>query len=214
MRELSIPLKDEDIRSLIVGESVSLSGRILTGRDAAHKWITETFISRTRKPDKDDLQTYKFIKPILNRGIIYHCGPIVTGLETKCYHFTAAGPTTSIRMEPYQDEIIRHFNIKGVIGKGGMEKKTLASFREVPGVYFHAIGGASSLIAQSITNILEVYKLDLGAPEAMWVIQIKDMPVVVTMDAHGNSLHDEIMQLSKKMLGKFTCPVNPLQVTI
>jgi fumarate hydratase class I len=200
MREVTIPISDETIRELKVGEPVALTGVMLTGRDTVHKWMIDTFIKKTRDPQGDDLKVYEAIKPILNGSIIYHCGPVVSGLETGDYKFVAAGPTTSIREEPYQGDVMRHFNIKGVIGKGGMGAKTLAACQEVPGVYFHAVGGAASLIAQSVKKVSGVYKLDFGVPEAMWVIEVKEFPVVVTMDAHGNSLHDEIEKKSQAVL--------------
>jgi fumarate hydratase class I len=189
MKPLTIPISDEAIRDLKVGEPVALSGVMLTGRDAVHKWMVETFINRTRQPQGDDLEVYEAIKPLLDSGVIYHCGPVVSGLDTREYRFVAAGPTTSIREEPYQGAVMRHFNIKGVIGKGGMGPKTLAACQEVPGAYLHAVGGAASLIAQTVTRVLGVYKLDFGVPEAMWVIEVKDFPAVVTMDAHGSSQH-------------------------
>lgn len=200
MRQLTIPLDDETIRSLKVGDPVLLSGVMITGRDAAHKWMVDTFIKGTRQPQGDDLEVYTAIKTLLVGGVIYHCGPVVSGLETKDYRFVAAGPTTSTREEPYQGDVMRHFNVKGVIGKGGMGPKTLAACQEVPGVYFHAVGGAASLIAQTVERVLGVYKLDFGVPEAMWVIAVKDFPVVVTMDAQGGSLHAEIEQKSKAVL--------------
>ena len=200
MQQISIPISDETIRSLKVGDPVALSGVMVTGRDAAHKWMIETFIKRSRQPEDDDNQTYEAIKPLLAGGVIYHCGPVVSGLDTKDYRFVAAGPTTSTREEPYQGDVMHHFNIKGVIGKGGMGTKTLAACQEVPGVYFHAVGGAASLIAQSVERILGVYKYEFGVPEAMWVIQVKDFPAVVTMDSHGKSLHAEIDRSSKETL--------------
>ena len=202
MKKLQIPLTDEVIRDLEVGDTVLLSGVIMTGRDAVHKWMIDTFIKKTRQPMGNDIEIYRAIKPILYEGAIYHCGPIVSGLETKNYHFVAAGPTTSIREEPYQGDILKHFNIHAVIGKGGMGAKTLAACEEIPAVYLHAIGGAASLIAQSVIKILNVYKLDFGVPEAMWVIQVKDFPVVVTMDSHGNSLHEKIEKDSHQTLEK------------
>jgi len=200
MLELTIPLSDEAIRNLKVGDPVGLSGVMMTGRDTVHKWMIDTFIMKTRQPQGDDLEVYEAIKPLLDSSVIYHCGPVVAGLETAEYRFVAAGPTTSTREEPYQGDVMRHFNIKGVIGKGGMGPKTLAACREVPGVYFHAIGGAASLIAQTVKRVLGVYKLDFSVPEAMWVIEVEDFPVVVTMDSHGGSLHAEIEQRSKAML--------------
>ena len=200
MRQVTIPISDNTIRDLKVGESVALTGTILTGRDAVHKWMIDTFIKQTREPQGDDLQVYEAIKPLLNGGIIYHCGPVVSGLDSGDYKFVAAGPTTSIREEPYQGDVMHHFNIKGVIGKGGMGAKTLDACQQVPGVYFHAVGGAASLIAQSVQKVHAVYKLDFGVPEAIWVIEVKDFPVVVTMDAHGNSLHAEIKEQSQQVL--------------
>ena len=202
MKKLTLPIDNESIHSLQVGEAVSLTGIMLTGRDAVHKWMIETFIRKTREPQDDDLEVYEAIKPILDGGIIYHCGPVVAGLDTGDYRFVAAGPTTSIREEPYQGEVMQHFNLKGVIGKGGMGAKTLQACEEVPAVYFHAVGGAASLIAQSVQKVHGVHKLDFGVPEAMWVIEVKDFPVVVTMDSHGNSLHSKVDDTSQAVLAK------------
>ena len=179
-----------------------LSGVMITGRDAVHKWLADTFIKKTRQPAGDDLDVYQAIRPILDGGLIYHCGPVVGGLDTKQYRFVAAGPTTSIREEPYQGDVMRHFNLKGAIGKGGMAAKTLQACQEVPAVYFHAIGGAASLIAESVKRVLGVHKLDFGVPEAIWVIEVEDFPAVVTMDAHGNSLHEVVRQQSRQALEK------------
>ena len=200
--KINIPIRDDVIRSLKVGDSVLLSGVMVTGRDAVHKWLADTFIKKTRPPSGDDLEVYQALKPMLNGGLIYHCGPVVGGLDTQQYRFVAAGPTTSIREEPYQGDVMRHFNLKGVIGKGGMAEKTLQACQEVPGVYFHAIGGAASLIAETVKRVQGVYKLDFGVPEAIWVIEVEDFPAVVTMDAHGNSLHAAVREQSKAVLEK------------
>lgn len=192
MKEISIPIPDEVVFSLKVGDPVSLNGIMITGRDTVHKWMVETFVKGARQPEGDDQRVYEKIKPLLEGGIIYHCGPVVSGLDNGDYRFVAAGPTTSTREEPYESDVMHHFNIKGVIGKGGMGPKTLQACQDVPGVYLHAIGGAASLIARSVVKVLDVHKLDFGVPEAMWVIEVKDFPVVVTMDAHGNSLHADI----------------------
>jgi fumarate hydratase class I len=125
---------------------------------------------------------------------------VVAGLETREYRFVAAGPTTSTREEPYQGDVMRHFKVQGVIGKGGMGPLTLAACQEVPGVYFHAVGGAATLIAQTVKRVVGVYKLEFGVPEAMWVIEVQDFPAVVTMDAHGNSLHAEVESRSREKL--------------
>lgn len=201
MREITIPISDETIRSLHVGEPVELSGIMMTGRDAVHKWMSDTFIKKTREPQGDDLHIHEEISKYLDQGVLYHCGPVVSGLDTRQYKFVAAGPTTSTREEPYQADVMKHFNIKAVIGKGGMGAKTLKGCVETPGVYFHAIGGAASFIAQTVQRVLGVYKLEeFGVPEAMWVIEVARFPVVVTMDAHGQSKHALLDESSGKVL--------------
>lgn len=200
MRSITTPISDDLVRELKVGEPVLLSGIMVTGRDAAHKWLIETFIKKTREPKDGDLQVYEDLKRLLDGSVIYHCGPVVSGLDTKEYKFLAAGPTTSIREEPYQADVMKHFNVKGVIGKGGMGAKTLKGCQEGPFVYFHAIGGAASYIAQSVQKVLGVYKMEFGVPEAMWVIEVKDFPVVVTMDSHGGSQHAVIDEASRQVL--------------
>lgn len=200
MKNISLPLADDIIRSLHVGDPVLLSGVMITGRDTVHKWMIDTFIRNSRQAEGDDQEVYKAILPILQGGAIYHCGPVVAGLDTGDYRFTAAGPTTSIREEPYQGEVMHHFNLKAVIGKGGMGAKTLQACAEVPGVYLHAIGGAASLIAKSVQRVMTVHKLDFGVPEAMWVIDVKEFPAVVTMDSHGGSLHQEVEKHSSAKL--------------
>ena len=200
MKQITTPITDEIIRDLKVGDAVSLSGMMVTGRDAAHKWMIETFVKKTRAPQGDDMEVYEELKKLLNGSVIYHCGPVVSGLDTREYKFVAAGPTTSIREEPYQADVMKHFNIKGVIGKGGMGAKTLKGCEETPGVYLHAIGGAASYIAQTVTKVHGVFKLEFGVPEAMWVVEVKDFPVVVTMDSHGGSQHAVIEEASRKVL--------------
>jgi fumarate hydratase class I len=202
MRTLQIPISPEEIHTLNVGDPVQLSGIMLTGRDAAHKWMVETFITKKREPRGDDLAVYEAIRPLLAGGAIYHCGPVVGGLDTKDYRFVAAGPTTSIREEPYQGDVMRHFAVRAVIGKGGMGPKTLAACQEVPGVYLHAIGGAATLIAQTVRRVLTVHKLEFGVPEAFWVIEVDGFPAVVTMDSHGKSLHAEVEAASRAELDR------------
>ncbi|KAF0112192.1 MAG: fumarate hydratase class I [Chloroflexi bacterium] len=201
-RRLSLPISNDGILDLHVGDPILLSGVIITGRDAVHKWLFDTFINKTRLPEGDDLKVYNAMKSILDGGVLYHCGPVVSRLDNGEYQFIAAGPTTSMREEPYQAEIMRNFNLKGVIGKGGMGAKTLAACHEVPAVYFHAVGGAAALIAETVKSVLSVHKLEFGAPEAIWVIEVIDFPVVVTMDAHGFSLHAEVRARSRDMLEK------------
>lgn len=199
MHKLTTPISDDEIRSLRMGDSVLLNGVIVTGRDAAHKFMIEHMINEPCPDNELDFCTD--IKQLLDRGIIYHCGPVVKQHENGSYSFVAAGPTTSIREEPYQAAVIAHFNLKGVIGKGGMGQRTLQACMDQPAVYFHAVGGAASLIAQSVKEVIKVHKLEFGVPEAMWVIQVEEFPVVVTMDSHGGSLHENVMRQSKEKLG-------------
>jgi fumarate hydratase subunit beta len=199
MIKLTTPIDDEQILALKVGDQVALSGTMITGRDAAHKYMIENFI-RKSEPPSSERAIYEKLKGILKGGVIYHCGPVVGGLDTKQYRFVAAGPTTSSREEPYQADVIKHFGLKGVIGKGGMGAKTSAACVEHKACYLHAIGGAAVYLAQSVVKVTDVLKLDFGVPEAMWIIEVKDFPVVVTMDAHGGSLHREIAAASGEVL--------------
>jgi fumarate hydratase class I len=200
MKELTIPISPEAIRELHTGDTVALTGILATGRDAVHKWMIDTFIRKTRQPEGDDLKVYEAIKSIFKESLIYHCGPVVSGLDTGEYKFVAAGPTTSIREEPYQSEVMHHFEMRGVIGKGGMGASTLQACQDLPAAYFHAIGGAATLIAESVEDVIGVYKLEFGVPEAIWVLKVKKFPAVVTMDAHGKSIHDDVENRSKELL--------------
>jgi fumarate hydratase subunit beta len=203
MHRLTMPISDEEIAALHVGDQVSLTGVMTTARDAAHKFLVETYI-RVPEP-KEELELYAALKEILDGGAIYHCGPVVAQNEDGSWRFVAAGPTTSIREEVYEPEVIRHFNVKAVIGKGGMGPNTLRANQEHKAVYLSAIGGAASLIADSVKEVVTVYKKDeFGVPEAFWVIRVEDFPAVVTMDAHGRSIHDEVEAASKDKLASLT----------
>jgi len=189
MIKLKTPISEEEIRKLKIGDNVSLSGIIATGRDEAHKLMIE------EKPD--------FIRKYLKESVIYHCGPVVRKEDDGSWSFVSAGPTTSIREEPYQADVICEYNLRGVIGKGGMGDKTLEGMGRCGAVYLHAIGGAGTLIADSVKEVVEVFKLEeFGTPEAFWVIKVEDFPLVVTMDTHGNSIHKDIFLESKKMAEK------------
>ena len=200
IHHLTIPISEDDIRALHVGDTVYLSGVMSTGRDAAHKYLIENFI-RTDTVPASEQWLYEELERILREGIIYHCGPIVRQDEAGKWHFVAAGPTTSIREEPYEADVIAHFGLRGVIGKGGMGARTLRACQEHGATYFHAVGGAASLIANAVKEVVAVHKKDeLGVPEAFWVIRVEDFPVVVTMDTHGQSVHDEVDAASKAVL--------------
>ncbi|MFN7915952.1 MAG: fumarate hydratase [Vicinamibacterales bacterium] len=180
--KLQAPLTEEAVRQLTVGDVVLVSGRMFTGRDAVHSHLMK------HEPPVD-----------LNGGVLYHCGPVVVK-EGEGYRVTAAGPTTSIREEPYQGEIIKRYGVRAVIGKGGMGAKTSAALKEFGGVYLNAIGGAAQFYARAIKKVDDVSLLEFGTPEAMWHLQVEDFPAIVTMDAHGNSLHKDIETESGKQL--------------
>jgi fumarate hydratase subunit beta len=199
LHKLTVPISAESIAALQVGDQVQLSGLIITARDAAHKLMIETFV---RPPQVvDELELYACLKELLAGGVIYHCGPVVSQDDGGRWPFVAAGPTTSIREEPYEAEVIEHFGMRAVIGKGGMGPKTLQACQDHKAVYLHAIGGAASLIAHSVKEVVDVYQKDeLGVPEAFWVIRVEDFPAVVTMDSHGRSLHAEVKERSTEAL--------------
>lgn len=185
MIKLNTPISEEEIRKLKVGDEVFLSGTIVTARDEAHKLMVE------EKPE--------FIREYLEGSVIYHCGPVVKRDEKGEWSFVSAGPTTSAREEPYQADVMCEYNVRGVIGKGGMGDKTAEGLSRCGGVYFHAVGGAGTLIANSVKKVVKVFKLEeFGTPEAFWVIEVKDFPVVVTMDSHNTSIHKEIKEKSIK----------------
>ena len=187
MTELTTPISEEQIRALKVGESVEISGVVYTGRDAVHKYLHEG----GELPEGVNLEG----------SIIYHCGPVVVKDDAGDWQVTAAGPTTSIREEPYQADIMKKFGVRGVIGKGGMGPKTLAGCAENGNVYLHAIGGAAQVLAEHITQVRNVYFLEeFGSPEAIWELKVDKFPVVVTMDSHGRSLHAEVAKASQAVL--------------
>ena len=196
--KLTIPITEEQIRSLKVGDSVLLSGVLFTGRDTAHKYMIDNFVNGPC-PDSEK-GMYEILKKGLAGGAIYHCGPVVKKRDDGKYEFVAAGPTTSIREEPYQADVIGHFGVRAVIGKGGMRDKTLKGCAEHGAVYLHAIGGAATLIGETCKEVVNVHKLDFGVPEAFWEVRVEDFPCVVTMDSHGNSLHDKVRADSEKRL--------------
>lgn len=189
MKKLELPVSEESIRSLVVGDEVAISGTIVTARDAAHKLMIEQ-----RPQELDEL---------LRDRLIYHCGPVVRQHEDGHWEVVAAGPTTSIREEPYQGKVFEMYGVRGVIGKGGMGPKTLSACQELGAVYLHAVGGAAVALARSIKRVVEVRMLEkLGVPEAFWVLEVDGFPAVVTMDSHGKSLHEKIAANSEDLRDK------------
>ena len=199
---LNFPADDDSISTLHIGEVVLISGVILTARDRAHKWLFDKFIAQTIPVNDSDLVIYSELMQVLHNSCIYHCGPIVSGSEQNGYTFLSAGPTTSMREEVYQSEIIQHFHLRGIIGKGGMGANTLSALEQERAVYLHAVGGAAVVIAETIKEVLAVYKLEFGVPEAMWLIRVEDFPAIVTMNANGESLHTQVKKNSGQKLEK------------
>lgn len=189
MIPLNVPIAEKVIRSLNVGDEVAISGVVFTGRDRVHKYLHEGGKLPPGVNFKD--------------GVLYHCGPVVIKDAEGRWKVTAAGPTTSIREEPYQGQIIREFGLRGVIGKGGMGDRTLAACKEHGCVYFHAIGGAAQVLAECVKTVRNVYFLkEFGSPEAIWELEVENFPAVVTMDAQGNSLHGTVFAASEAELAK------------
>jgi fumarate hydratase subunit beta len=183
---LEAPFTEDKIRKLKVGDMVEISGVVFTGRDAVHKWLHEGNTPPVSLKD----------------AIIYHCGPVVMK-KGKKWVVTAAGPTTSIREEPYQAGIIEKFGLRAVIGKGGMGEKTRLACEKFGCVYLHAVGGAAQVLAEAIKEVQDVHGYEqFGSPEAIWQLRVEGFPVVVTIDAHGNSLHKDIEAESAKNLAQ------------
>ncbi|MCP4604816.1 MAG: fumarate hydrolyase [Proteobacteria bacterium] len=184
MIRIDIPSEEDTIRALKVGDEVELFGRVVTARDAAHKFMVENW------PE--------FTAPLLHNGAIYHSGPVMKK-RGATWKVVAAGPTTSIREEPYEASVMEHYGVRIVIGKGGMGENTLAACKKLGAVYLHAIGGAAVKIADSIKRVEDVHMLDeLGVPEAFWVFEVERFRGMITMDSKGRSLHKQIQRKSKK----------------
>ncbi|WNQ09920.1 fumarate hydratase [Paenibacillus aurantius] len=187
---LQTPITEEQVRELRVGDVVVINGMMHTGRDALHKYLM----------DHDS--------PVdLNGSVIYHCGPVMSKDEQGEWHVKAAGPTTSIREEPYQGDILKKFGIRAVIGKGGMGAKTLKALQEHGAVYLNAIGGAAQYYARCLKKVEGVDFMEFGVPEAMWHLQTEGFAAIVTMDSHGNSLHADVEKHSLEKLSELKEPV-------
>lgn len=187
---LQAPLTEKQIRELRVGDVVIINGTMFTGRDALHKY----FMDHDSPVDLDG-------------AVLYHCGPVMLKNGDE-WVVKAAGPTTSMREEPYQGHIMKKFGIRAVIGKGGMGSNTLQALKEHGGVYLNAIGGAAQYYAETIKRVDGVHFLkEFGIPEAMWQFQVEGFAAIVTMDAHGNSLHADVEKSALEKLAKFKEPV-------
>ena len=188
---LRTPVGEGEIRRLKVGDIVLITGMIYTGRDAVHHHLL------------------RHDSPVDLRGqVLYHCGPVILK-EEGGWRIAAAGPTTSIREEPYEADVIARTGLRAVIGKGGMGARTLKALQDHAAVYLSAIGGAAQYYARCIEKVEGVDLLDLGVPEAMWHFRVRDFPAIVTMDASGNSLHAGVESASAAILRNLAAPVFP-----
>jgi fumarate hydratase class I len=171
---LTPPLTEDMVRALKVGDVVLIDGDMFTGRDEVHAYLMKN------QPPVD-----------LRGAVLYHCGPVMLR-EGDRWIMKAGGPTTSMREEPYQGEIIRRYGVRAVVGKGGMGAKTLAALKEYGAVYLNAIGGAAQYYARTVKNVKGLYLEQFGIPEAMWHLEVNRFVAIVTMDSHGNSLHADV----------------------
>jgi len=187
---LILPLDEATVRSLSAGQPVLLTGRIHTGRDRFHKYVAEGGAL------PDDLRP----------AAIYHCGPVVVG-KAPAWRVCAAGPTTSIREEPYMDRVLERSGARVIIGKGGMGPATQAACARRGAVYLQATGGAAQVLARAILAVRSVHFLEtFGAAEAVWEFEVRDFPAVVTMDAAGANLHARIESDSRARLRALLAP--------
>ena len=179
---LTAPLTEAQVRALKVGDVVLINGEMYTGRDAVHAYLM-------KNPPPVDL----------HGAVLYHCGPVMLKQGDE-WTVKAAGPTTSIREEPYQADVIKKYGVRAVIGKGGMGAKTLAALKECGAVYLNGIGGAAQYYARTVEKVLGVKLMEFGIPEAMWHLRVKNFAAIVTMDAHGNSLHADVEKATGEVL--------------
>ena len=191
--KLTTPLSEDDVRALELGDTVKLSGSIYTARDRAHKYLIEEAMPETLEFD-------------LSGGALYHCGPLVrkTG---EGYELVVAGPTTSNRMNPYQPEVIAGYGVRAIIGKGGMDDRTLEALQRYGCVYLSAVSGAAVVLARRVKRIVSVHKLEeFGMPECFWEFEVSELSTVVTMDSRGGSVHKQVERASGERLKELLSP--------
>lgn len=194
--KLTTPLEETTIRALSIGDVVYLSGEILTSRDEGH-------IRALKYLDEGKDLPIKF-----ENAAVFHCGPIMQK-EGTMWHLIAAGPTTSSRMNSLEPKFIERLGVRAIIGKGGMSRPTLEAMKKFGCIYLAITGGAALLAAKGIKNVKDVHWLDLGMPEALWVLEGENLgPLIVAMDSHGNSLYENVendtkekIPLARKIMG-------------
>jgi len=178
--KLKTPISEEDIRKLKVNDVLYITGTMVTARDSAHRRALEFFKEGKKLPI--DLQGLA----------VFHCGPIVKKEDEK-WVIVAAGPTTSTRMDIFEDEFIKNFKARVIVGKGGMGKRTTDAMKKYGAVYGAFTGGAAILAANAVKEVKRVEWFDLGMPEALWILEVEEFgPLTVAIDAHGNNLFEEV----------------------
>jgi fumarate hydratase subunit beta len=184
------PISKKDVKKLRIGDVIYVSGICFTARDEAH----ERALEMAKKGEK---------MPIDFEGLaVYHCGPVVRKVDDT-WEIVAAGPTTSTRMDIFEDEFIKEFKVNVVIGKGGMGERTVKAMKKEKAVYTAFVGGAAVVAAKGIKRVKEVHWLDLGTPECLWVLEVEKFgPLIVGIDTHGDSLFQNVADQAHKNLGK------------
>lgn len=195
---LKTPISEAEIRRLKVNDSIYINGTLVTARDATHKRALKLHRNGKKLPLN------------LEGMVVFHCGPIIKKKRDN-WILVAAGPTTSARMNLYQDEFIRNFGVRVIIGKGGMGRKTTEVMKKYGAVYGHFTGGAAVLAAGAVKKVKQVEWLDLGMPEALWIFKVKNFgPVTVAIDSHGKNIFDDIkikvLENKKKIYAKLGIP--------
>lgn len=177
---LRTPVLEEDVRRLRVGDTVYITGEVFTARDSAHRRALEYQVEGKKLPIN------------MEGKAVFHCGPLVKVVNGN-YKVVSAGPTTSTRMELFEDKFIEQFHVRVVIGKGGMGSKTMAAMKKFGAVYCAFTGGAGALAEKAIKRVKSVEWLDLGMPEALWILEVEDFgPLTVAIDTHGNNLYVDV----------------------
>ena len=185
---LKTPLSAEDVAKLRVGDTLYISGVVVAARDSAHKRMLE-YIERGEKLPVD-----------LRGGVVYHVGPVVRRTE-RGWEVISAGPTTSARMEAFEAEVIERLGVKLVVGKGGMGKRTAEAMKKHVAAYAIFTGGAGVLAAKAIKRVVDVYWLDLGMAEAMWVFEVENFgPLTVMIDSTGRNFYDELREEARRRI--------------
>ncbi|MHA2238673.1 MAG: FumA C-terminus/TtdB family hydratase beta subunit [Candidatus Hodarchaeales archaeon] len=184
------PITKKDVKKLRIGDVIYVSGICFTARDEAH----ERALEMAKKGEK---------MPIDFEGLaVYHCGPVVRKVGDT-WEIVAAGPTTSTRMDIFEDKFIKEFKVNVVIGKGGMGERTVKAMKKEKAVYTAFVGGAAVVAAKGIKRVKEVHWLDLGTPECLWVLEVEKFgPLIVGIDTHGDSLFQNVADQAHKNLGK------------